>query len=73
MAKILTEETAGYRGERTAIVYMGHGTGHTANEVYEKLENRLRACGFEDDYIAVSYTHLDVYKRQVDILPALQI
>lgn len=51
MAKILTEETAGYRGEKTAILYMGHGTGHTANEVYEKLENRLRACGYEDDYI----------------------
>lgn len=51
MVNILTEETAGYRAEKTAIVYMGHGTGHEANVVYAKLEHKLRAAGFSDYYI----------------------
>ena len=33
---------------------------------------KLKENYFDDDSIAVSYTHLDVYKRQVSILSVLQ-
>ena len=39
------------------------------DEIYQRIENitetmRKRVYYFLDIYIAVSYTHLDVYKRQ---------
>lgn len=51
LVKILAEETAVYQGEKTAIVYVGHGTGHAANAVYTKLEKRLRTAGYRNFYI----------------------
>lgn len=35
-----------------AVVYMGHGTYHKADAVYEKLENAIRKNGHENMFIA---------------------
>lgn len=51
MVRILAEENACYQGKHTAVVYLGHGTGHAANAVYTRLEDCLRAAGYVHDYI----------------------
>lgn len=51
MVKILTNETKGYQDNKTAIVYMGHGTGHTANVSYEKLDRCLKSSGCKNYFI----------------------
>ena len=42
----LTEETAEYNTEDTAIVFMSYGTEHVSNAVYERLQKRLHAAGY---------------------------
>ena len=39
----------------------------------ELLNKNLKACSNEECYEAVSYTHLDVYKRQSIILMDIMI
>lgn len=52
MVKILTDETAQYNTEvtprDTAIVFMGHGTEHPANDTYALLQQKLLDAGFEN-------------------------
>lgn len=48
LAEILCEETKDYDNEETAVVFMGHGTHHQANEVYGKLQETLKAAGHEN-------------------------
>ncbi len=50
VVSIITEETAEYNVDGTAIVFMGHGTSHPANMTYTKLQQRLADAGF-DRYI----------------------
>lgn len=38
-AEILSQELAGFRGENTNIVLMGHGSDHEANEAYQHLQD----------------------------------
>ena len=47
----ITDATADYVDDETAIVFMGHGTEADSNEVYEKLQEKLTAAGFSDYYI----------------------
>lgn len=47
----LLEETAEYNTEGTAIVFMGHGTHHEANETYSRLQKRLNAAGAANYFI----------------------
>ncbi|MDR1353610.1 MAG: sirohydrochlorin cobaltochelatase [Treponema sp.] len=47
----ITAETAGYAGDHTAVVFMGHGTEHTANATYAKLYQRLQGRGISGYYI----------------------
>ena len=47
----LLEETAEYNAEGTAIVFMGHGTHHEANETYSRLQKRLNAAGAANYFI----------------------
>ena len=42
---------AAMAAEDTALVYMGHGTGHEANRVYAALQQELRAAGCSNVFI----------------------
>lgn len=51
LIKILEEETDSFNQEKTALVFMGHGTEHDANVVYEKLNGQLKKAGYTNYYI----------------------
>ena len=51
VAGIITEATKDYDVEGTAVVFMGHGTEHTANETYAKLQAKLTAAGKTNYFI----------------------
>ncbi len=51
LVDILKEETAEYNQEGTAVVFMGHGTHHEANETYTRLQKRLHAKGLTNYFI----------------------
>lgn len=47
-ARIMAEELADYRKPGTDLVLMGHGTEHTANVSYARLQQAFFDQGFED-------------------------
>lgn len=47
----VTDAAKPYCGSRTAVVFMGHGTEAAANGVYARLQELLRAGGFDQYYI----------------------
>ncbi|MCR4963762.1 MAG: sirohydrochlorin cobaltochelatase [Firmicutes bacterium] len=51
LIKVLTEETAEYANDDTAIVFMGHGTEHESNAVYAKLQEKITAAGYDNYFI----------------------
>lgn len=51
LVTILTEETADYNVEGTAIVFMGHGTEHDANVTYSTLQQKLTDAGYANYFI----------------------
>lgn len=51
LIKSITEETASYNTEDTAIVFMGHGTEHEANVTYATLQEKLNAAGNNNYFI----------------------
>lgn len=50
LADILLAETAGYNVEKTAVVFMGHGTEHPANATYAKLGGVLSGMDTAKNY-----------------------
>ncbi len=50
LAKALVAETAEYDSDETAIVFMGHGTEHEANEAYTKLQETVSALDGAENY-----------------------
>lgn len=50
LAGILAEETAQYNVDKTAVVFMGHGTEHPANATYAKLDGILKAMSSVKNY-----------------------
>jgi len=48
VVQVLKEETAEYDSENTAIVFMGHGTEHKANNTYQLLQDKFVADGFSN-------------------------
>jgi sirohydrochlorin cobaltochelatase len=42
-ASVLIADTSQFSAEDTAVLFMGHGTDHDANQVYSKLESLLQA------------------------------
>jgi sirohydrochlorin cobaltochelatase len=48
VADIIAKITEEYRGDDTAIVFMGHGTEHSANAAYAKLQQTLADKGLDD-------------------------
>ncbi|HWP50373.1 MAG TPA: sirohydrochlorin cobaltochelatase [Clostridia bacterium] len=50
LANILVAETATYNVDKTAVVFMGHGTEHPANATYSKLDGILKAMSNIKNY-----------------------
>lgn len=50
LAGIITEETAQYNVDKTAVVFMGHGTEHPANATYARLDGILKAMSNVKNY-----------------------
>ena len=48
VVKMLAEETAEYNAGDTAVVFMGHGTEHPANDTYAKLQQKLIDAGYKN-------------------------
>ena len=48
---VITEKMASYDDGETAIVFMGHGTEADSNVIYETLQNKITAAGYENYYI----------------------
>ena len=49
--KAITEWTKEYDDGQTAIVFMGHGTEHASNGVYQKMQDLLTADGYKNYFI----------------------
>ena len=47
----VTEELAPYDDGKTAVCLMGHGTEDKANQVYEKIQEKMRKAGHQHYYI----------------------
>lgn len=47
----ITEELSSYDDGRTALCLMGHGTEDQANQIYEKIQKKLREAGYQHYYI----------------------
>jgi sirohydrochlorin cobaltochelatase len=47
----ITEYTKEYDDGETAICFMGHGTEAESNEIYSKMQETLKADGFEHYYV----------------------
>ena len=57
-----------YDDGKTAIVYMGHGTEHEANAVYQSMQERLAAKGAEHYYIGT----VEASPSVEDVLAAIE-
>ncbi|MCI7768121.1 MAG: sirohydrochlorin cobaltochelatase [Oscillospiraceae bacterium] len=51
VVKAVTEDTKAYNDGNTAVCFMGHGTEHSANAVYEKLQDAFVSGGFDNYFI----------------------
>ena len=71
----LLEETAEYNAEGTAIVFMGHGTHHEANETYSRLQKRLNAAGAANYFIGTveAEPSLDTVLAAVQVSEATKV
>jgi len=49
--KAITEATAEYDEDETAICFMGHGTEAESNQVYAKLQEMLTAAGYGNYFV----------------------
>lgn len=60
VAEILREEAAPYLDGSTAMVFMGHGTDHWANEAYSWLNERLCQDGAERVFVGTVEARPDI-------------
>lgn len=49
--KAIVDWTSEYDDGETAICFMGHGTEHEANQVYQKMQDMLTADGYTNHFI----------------------
>jgi sirohydrochlorin cobaltochelatase len=47
----ITARTASYVDDKTAVVFMGHGTEHAANAIYAALQDQITAAGYSHYFI----------------------
>ena len=52
LIKVIDEDTAGYAGEDTARVFMGHGTDHSENSVYARMQKEIYEAGIRNMFVA---------------------
>ncbi len=68
IAEAMAKDVKPLTDERTAAVFMGHGTEAKANQVYSKLQKEMRKQGYDRCYIAA----VEAEPKLSDILPALK-
>lgn len=75
LVTVLTEETADYAAEGTAIVFMGHGTEHDANATYATLQQKLTDAGYDSYFIGTveATPSLDDVLAQVQATDATKV
>lgn len=66
--KAIVEATAEYDDDETAICFMGHGTEAASNEVYGKMQNLLKANGYDNYYVGT----VEAEPSLEDVLTAVQ-
>ena len=64
----ITDWTKDYDDGETAIVFMGHGTEADSNAVYQKMQDLLKADGFEHYYVGT----VEASPSLDDVLAAVQ-
>jgi sirohydrochlorin cobaltochelatase len=64
----ITDWTKDYDDGETAIVFMGHGTEADSNAVYQKMQELLKADGFEHYYVGT----VEASPALDDVLAAVQ-
>jgi len=67
VASALIENTKQYNADDTAVVFMGHGTEHEANEVYTRLDGLLKARGLARYFVGT----VEAEPSLDDIIPEL--
>lgn len=60
VAEAIADDTAQYDDGETAICFMGHGTEAESNQVYAKLQETLRAAGYDHYYVGTVEASPDV-------------
>lgn len=68
VAKAITEKTTDYDDGETAICFMGHGTEAESNSIYPKMQETLKAAGYENYYIGT----VEAKPTLEDVLTALK-
>lgn len=58
--RAITESTAEYDREDTAVCFMGHGTEAESNQVYAKMQNMLAEEGFENYFVGTVEAEPDI-------------
>ena len=66
--KAIVEATAEYDDGETAICFMGHGTEAASNEVYGKMQDLLKANGYDNYYVGT----VEAEPSLEDVLTAVQ-
>ena len=66
--KAIVEATAVYDDGETAICFMGHGTEAASNEVYGKMQDLLKANGYDNYYVGT----VEAEPSLEDVLTAVQ-
>lgn len=66
--KAIVEATAEYDDGETAICFMGHGTEAASNGVYGKMQNLLKANGYDNYYVGT----VEAEPSLEDVLTAVQ-
>ena len=66
--KAIVEATAEYDDGETAICFMGHGTEAASNEIYGKMQDLLKANGYDNYYVGT----VEAEPSLEDVLTAVQ-
>ena len=71
VASILTDYTKKFDAEDTAVMYMGHGSEHDADELYRKMNTLLKSRGFDRHFVATVEGELEFEDVVEDLVEEL--
>jgi len=60
VVEAMVSATASFDDGKTAICYMGHGTGAASNDVYAKMQETFKAAGHDNYFVGTVEAHPDV-------------